>query len=115
MSYYFECETRNIGNGATRPCDYEVIETVDMDIFLEFLMDYHEEKWRKNSWEAVMDKEWINVPLGDLSWRRARIRAFKRYVEHAFDSCFHKKCKVFGTRSPMYKAYSYFIKANYNQ
>ena len=111
MAYYFECETRNIYDGK------EVVETVDMDIFLEFLEDYHEEKWKEQAWYAVSQCVWIEIPVGDIKWRRGRVRAYKRYVEHAFDTCFAKKCKKYAggeIRSPMYKAYCYFIKANYN-
>lgn len=115
MSYYFECETRNIGNGATRACDYEVVETVDMDIFLEFLCDYHQEKWEKNAWRAVSQCEWVKLPLGNLKWRRERVRAYKRYVENAFQQCFFSgKNYNISQKRPMYKAYEYFIKAYYN-
>ena len=110
MSYYFECETRNIGNGAARACDYEVVETVDMDIFLEFLEDYHEKKWKNNSWHLVQMCKWKGT---DVIWGEPkRIRAYKRYVEHAWDTCFSNE--NYG-KSPIYKAYSYFIAANYNQ
>ena len=106
MSYYFECETRNIYDGR------DVVETVDMDIFLEFLEDYHEEKWKKQGWSHISQVEWVKLPMGSLEWRRKCVRAYKRYVENAFDACFSNK--NYG-KSPIYKAYCYFIKANYNQ
>jgi hypothetical protein len=113
MAYYFECDTRNIWDGK------EVVESVDMDIFLEFLQDYHEEKWEKNSWDQIQMRCWVEEApdtWGNINYRRKCARAYKRYVENAFHQCFFSgKNYDISQKRPMYKAYSYFIKANYNQ
>lgn len=99
MSYYFECQVRRLWNNRT------IIEKVDMDIFLEFLQDYHEEKWEKNNWEHIQMVDWIKLPLGSIEWRRKEIKKYKRYVEFQFEQLIKKK--------ELYKAYKYYCKSEH--
>lgn len=96
--YYFECETRKwYENG-------EVEETIDMDIFLEFLEQYHAEKWKANNWQQVQLKKWKGT---DVIWGEpTRIRKYKRYVENAYDMLCGKK--------ELYRAYHFYLDAYYN-